>query len=152
MPMSIHTKFKRENTFRFRNTAPYINTVHLTFAAKNWFPIINRPYLLNRLAELPDILRAGPWNNCLRWCGRLFRYSDPMRRYRIFFEFFWCIHAQKRSFAHNSWPVGPIGSRFCTDTSKNTIYLRKKFQPPTLSHRGVMRHLFLCAFILVICE
>ena len=62
--MSIHKKFKRKNTFRFRNTAPYINTVHLTFAAKNGIPIINGLYLLNRLSDRPEILQAGPQNNC----------------------------------------------------------------------------------------
>ena len=152
MPMSMPTNFQRENTYGFRDTVSYVNTVHLTFAEKKWNPIINGPYLLNRLAELPEILHACPWNICLRGRKISFRYSSPMRRDRFIFDLIPCFRAFKRSSAYISWPVGPIGLRFRMVTTKNTTYLRKKFQQSTLSQRGVTRRLLLCAFIISICE
>ena len=32
--MSMLANFQRENTYRYRDTAPYVNTVHLIFAEK----------------------------------------------------------------------------------------------------------------------
>ena len=152
MPMSMPTNFQRENTYGFRDTVSYVNTVHLTFAEKKGNPIIDGLYLLNRSADLPEILHACPWNIYLSGRKISFWYFGLMRRYRIFIEFILRFRAIKRSSAYNSWTVGPIGLRFGTDTFKNTTCPRKKFQPSTPSYRRVTRRLLLCAFIISIFE
>ena len=58
--MSMLTNFQRENTYGFRDTPLYVNTVHLIFAEKKRNPIIDGSYLLNRLADPPEILHVCP--------------------------------------------------------------------------------------------